>query len=79
MKRLNGFEIAGKEKIMLKNIHYVLLLTGLIVFTGCETIKDTTIGAATGFGQDVQNIANPDKNGWNAIKNVDAWMQEHMW
>jgi len=60
---------------MSKILHYLLLLLVLAIPTGCETIN----GAATGFSKDVQNTANPDKNGWNAIKNVDAWMQEHMW
>ena len=55
--------------------HYLLLLMLLAVSCGCETIH----GAATGFGQDIQNISNPDKNGWNAIKNTDAWMQAHLW
>ncbi len=60
---------------MSKKIHYLLLLMVLIVFTGCQTIK----GAATGFGQDVQNISNPDQNGWNALKKADAWIQQNMW
>lgn len=60
---------------MTKNAHYLLLLMVLMVFSGCETVK----GAATGMSQDVQNAGNPDKNGWNALKKTDAWMQEHMW
>jgi hypothetical protein len=60
---------------MYKNVHYIFLLIALIVFTGCETVK----GAATGMQKDVENIANPDKNGWNAIEKTDAWIQEHMW
>jgi predicted small secreted protein len=58
-------------KIMLKNLHYLLLLTTLIMFTGCETVH--------GMGQDIHNASNPDKNGWNELKKADAWMQEHMW
>jgi len=60
---------------MPKKVHYLLLLLALTVPTGCETIK----GAATGLGQDVHNAADPDKNGWNAIKKADAWMQQNMW
>jgi predicted small secreted protein len=60
---------------MSKNVHCLLLLMGLIVFTGCQTIK----GTASGFSQDVHNAADPDKNGWNALERVDAWMQKYMW
>ena len=60
---------------MSKNVHYVLLLLGLIAFTGCETVH----GAACGFAQDVQNIPNPDKNGWNAAERADAWVQRNLW
>jgi len=60
---------------MSKNIHYLLLLMILIAFTGCQTVK----GAATGLGQDVHNISDPDQNGWNSLKKADAWIQENMW
>ena len=43
--------------------------------TGCETVK----GAANGIGQDVQNLSNPDKNGWNALKKADDWVQKNVW
>jgi len=61
---------------MSKKVHYLLLLLlVLTVSTGCETMKD----GATGFAKDVQNARDPDKNGWNAIKKADAWMQQNMW
>jgi len=60
---------------MSKNIHCLLLLIFLLNLTGCETVK----GAATGFGQDVNNISDPDKNGWNAVKHADEWMQQNLW
>ena len=60
---------------MKKITPYLLLLMISMVFAGCQTVK----GAATGFGQDVQNISNPDANGWNAAKKVDAWMRENLW
>jgi len=59
---------------MSKNLHLILLMT-LITLTGCQTIH----GAATGMGQDVQNLSNPDQNGWNALKRADAWERENMW
>ncbi len=64
---------------MSKNVHYLLLLIILIIFTGCQTIKGATCGAASGLNQDVQNISNPDQNGWNALKKADAWVQENLW
>lgn len=60
---------------MSKNVHYLLLLLVLTVPTGCCTVK----GAAGGMQQDVQNVANPDQNGWNALVKADAWMQENLW
>jgi predicted small secreted protein len=51
--------------------YYILLLMVVLVPTGCETVH--------GMGQDAQNLTNPDKNGWNAAKRADAWMQENMW
>ncbi len=60
---------------MSKNVYYLLLLMALIVPTGCETVS----GAASGFGKDVQNASDPDKNGWNALERADAWMQKNLW
>ena len=60
---------------MSKNIHYLLLLMVLVVFTGCQTVK----GAASGFCQDVHNVTDPAQNGWNAIEKADAWIQQNMW
>jgi len=60
---------------MSKNTHLFALLMVLIIFTGCETMH----GAATGFGQDVQNLPNPDKNGWNTLENMDDWMRKNLW
>ena len=60
---------------MSKNIHYLLLLMILVVFTGCQTVK----GASSGFCQDVHNVTNPDQNGWNALEKADAWMRQNMW
>jgi hypothetical protein len=60
---------------MPKNAHYLLLLMVLIVFTGCQTVK----GAASGFSQDVQNLSDPNQNGWNALEKADAWMRQNMW
>jgi hypothetical protein len=53
----------------------MLLFFVLLTSTGCETLH----GAAVGLQQDVQNLANPDKNGWNAAKKIDVWMRENMW
>ena len=64
---------------MSKNIRYLLFLMVLIVFTGCQTVKGTVCGAASGFSQDVHNITDPDQNGWNALEKADAWMQKNMW
>jgi hypothetical protein len=64
-----------KENNMSKSTSCLLLLMVLVVFTGCQTMH----GAATGFNQDVQNISNPDQNGWNALENVDAWMRQNLW
>ncbi|MDE1921403.1 MAG: hypothetical protein KGJ09_07855 [Candidatus Omnitrophica bacterium] len=58
-----------------KNAVYLILFMSLLVLTGCETVK----GASNGFGQDMQNLSNPDKNGWNAIENADAWIRENLW
>ena len=60
---------------MLKYAQFLSLLILLVVFSGCQTIR----GATTGFGQDVQNISNPDQNGWNSLEKVDAWIQKNMW
>jgi predicted small secreted protein len=60
---------------MLNKSHYLLFLLLLIASSGCQTLN----GAATGFGQDVQNISNPDKNGWHALQKADAWTQQNMW
>ena len=60
---------------MLKNVHYLLLLMVLVVPTGCETVN----GAASGFGQDVHNAADPAKNGWDALEKADAWFQKNFW
>ncbi len=58
------------------------LVLVMLVLTGCETVK--------GAAQDLQNTANnvdtlaknsvnPDKNGWNALKKADGWMQKNLW
>ena len=60
---------------MPKNFHYIFLAVSLIVLSGCETLN----GAATGFGKDVQNTSDPNKNGWNALNDADSWMQENLW
>ena len=64
---------------MSKNVHYLLLLMVLVVGTGCQTAGGATTGAASGLSKDVQNLGDPDKNGWNALKKADAWIQEHLW
>jgi predicted small secreted protein len=56
---------------MAKYIYCALILISTLSFSGCETCK--------GFSEDVQNIPNPDKNGWNALERADAWMQENLW
>ena len=43
----------------------------IIALGGCETVK--------GMRQDIINLPNPDKNGWNAAKKADAWMQQNLW
>ena len=60
---------------MLKYVQSLLLLVLVIVFSGCQTFN----GAASGFGQDVQNISNPAENGWDSIEKIDAWMQKNLW
>jgi hypothetical protein len=60
---------------MPKSACYVLLLMLLLVSTGCETIH----GMVTGFGQDVHNITNPDKNGWHAIQKTNDWVSKTLW
>ena len=60
---------------MTKYLHYFLLLMVLIVPTGCQTVQ----GAANGFGQDVHNAADPNQNGWNAVKKADVWIQDNLW
>ena len=60
---------------MRKITAYLLLLMVLLSASGCCTVR----GAATGMGQDVQNISNPDQNGWHAVLGADAWMREHLW
>jgi hypothetical protein len=47
--------------------------------TGCETVKGTAGGAASGLSQDVHNLGDSSKNGWNALERVDGWIQENMW
>ena len=47
----------------------------LVSATGCQTV----IGAANGMQQDVHNIGDPDQNGWNAAKKLDAKMQDNLW
>jgi hypothetical protein len=47
----------------------------MAALTGCQTIH----GAANGMAQDVQNISNPDQNGWNTAQKMDAWMRQNMW
>lgn len=64
---------------MSKVIYCLSLLMALIVSSGCETIHDTACGAASGFSKDVHNASDPDKNGWNAIKKTDDWIQKNMW
>jgi predicted small secreted protein len=63
------------RKNMSKKVHYLLLMILLMASTGCETVK----GAANGLGQDVHNLSNPDKNGWNALKKADDWVQKNVW
>ncbi len=60
---------------MKKVLLLLMVLAAPVILTGCETVK----GAVTGAVQDVRNLPNPDKNGWNASKKVDAWMQENLW
>jgi len=64
---------------MFKSFYCLLLLLALFVPTGCETINDTTTGAATGLGQDAHNLTDPNKNGWNALEKADAWVRENVW
>jgi predicted small secreted protein len=60
---------------MANKIHFLILFLVLTMLTGCQTLK----GTANGFGQDVQNISNPDKNGWNALQKADDWERQNMW
>jgi len=57
----------------------LMVLAASVVLTGCETLKGTVTGAADGLSKDVQNLSNPDRNGWNAAKKADAWMQQNLW
>ncbi len=64
----------------MKKISLLLMVLAVsVILTGCETVKGTVTGAAVGMGKDVQNLSNPDKNGWNAAKKADAWMQSNLW
>ena len=60
---------------MSKSLYYCLLLMVLLVSTGCETLN----GASNGLGQDVQNISDPAKNGWDSLQKADAWVQDNLW
>ena len=60
---------------MSKSINCLLLLMVLTVSTGCETLN----GASAGFGQDVKNVSDPAKNGWDTIEQVDDWIQTNLW
>ena len=64
---------------MLKAAQYLSIFLVFVVLTGCETIKGTTVGAATGLSQDIQNTADPDKNGWNELRKADVWMRQNLW
>ncbi len=64
----------------MKKIFLFLMVSAVSVFLiGCETLKGTVIGAANGMSRDLQNASNLDKNGWNAVKKADAWMQQNLW
>jgi hypothetical protein len=54
---------------------YLFLIIILLGSTGCDTLQ----GAANGFNQDVHNISNPDKNGWDLIKKTDDWVNQNVW
>lgn len=60
---------------MLKKNNYLLILIILITSSGCETLH----GAAVGFGQDMHNLTNPDKNGWHALQHSDDWVKQKAW
>jgi len=64
----------------MKKISLLLMALAVsVILTGCETVKGTVTGAAAGMGKDAQNLSNPDRNGWNAAKKADAWMQSNLW
>ena len=56
---------------MLKKSTILILFAFMALSSGCQTVK--------GMGQDVQNISNPDANGWNSLQKADSWVQENLW
>ena len=54
---------------------YLVVVIMLVVLTGCEALK----GASNGLGQDVQNVSNPQKNGWDSIQKADQWIRDNLW
>ena len=65
---------------MSKNVHYLLLLIALVVFTGCQTVNTTPCNTTAGSGQDTYNASDSDQNScWNPFQKADAWVQENMW
>jgi len=60
---------------MSHKFNYLLLILLFIASSGCETLH----GAATGLGQDMHNLTNPDKNGWHAIQKADVWVSQKVW
>ena len=65
---------------MLKNVHYLLLLMVLIVFTGCQTVNGTPCGRTAGSGQDTYNASDSDQKACsNPLQKADVWVQENMW
>lgn len=64
---------------MQRNICYLFLLMALMGITGCETVKGSACGAASGFNQDVQNTSNSAQDGWHAITRADDWIRRNLW
>ncbi len=72
---------------MYKLLYSCALLSTLLFFIGCETVKGTVGGAACGLAKDANNAVvavagTVDANGTRhpgSIQRADSWIKENLW